>query len=117
MQDRGDLQLFAYMIMNNHIHLVIQPSPDRTLAEIVRDLKKWTSRHNAAKPLRTPLWERRYDDNLIRSAEEMQTIINYVHSNPVRVGLVTEPEDYIWSSARNYAGKEPVKLMVTTDWR
>ena len=83
----------------------------------IRVLKKWTSRHNAAKPLRTPLWERRYDDNLIQSAEEMQTIINYIHNNPVRVGVVTKPEDYSWSSARNYAGIEPVKLMVTTDWR
>jgi len=63
-----------------------------------------------------PLWERRYDDNAIRSAREMRQVIEYDHSNPVRIGAVRRPEDYFWSSARNYAGLTPVAMDVDMDW-
>ncbi len=116
-QQRGDFLLFGYVIMGNHLHIVLQPSIGRTLAEIARDLKKWTSRYNTAKPPNTSLWERRYDDNVIHTAEEMTSVLNYIHNNPVRAGLVARPEDYPWSSARNYAGRQQVELAVTTDWR
>ena len=113
---RGDFRLYAYVIMNNHLHIVLQPMQDSTLSEIMRDFKKWTSRHNRPKGDADALWERRYDDNQIASQTELRRIIEYIHQNPVRAGLVNKAEDYFWSSARNYAGIAPVALEVDTEW-
>ena len=116
-QRRGEFDLFGYVVMGNHVHLVLQPSPGRRLADVMRDFKKWTSRCNAAKAPGQPLWERRYDDNLIRTPEEMLAVLAYIHSNPVRAGIVEDPSDYPWSSARDYAGRDDGVLEVTTNWR
>jgi REP-associated tyrosine transposase len=50
-----------------------------------------------------------YDRN-ITSIEALRAMIDYIHANPVRRGLVARPEDWEWSSARWYAGLRPVKL-------
>jgi putative transposase len=50
-----------------------------------------------------------YDRN-ITSTEALRAMIDYIHANPVRRGLVARPEDWEWSSARWYAGLRPVKL-------
>ncbi len=113
---RGDFVLYGYVIMSNHIHLILQPSSELALSAIVRDFKKWTSRRNQAKAAGSSLWERRYDDNAIRSRREMGTILEYVHQNPVRAGMIGQAEDYEWSSARNYAGRTDVMIEVARQW-
>ena len=113
---RGDFVLYGYVVMDNHVHLVIQPRCDLGLSSIVRDVKKWTSRHNQAKPVDAQLWERRYDDNQIRDSKEMRNVLEYMHNNPLRAGIVEHAEDYLWSSARNYAGRRPTVLDVQTEW-
>ena len=52
-----------------------------------------------------------YDRN-ITSADTLGAIIDYIHANPVRRGLVARAEDWEWSSARWYAGLRPVKLQM-----
>jgi REP element-mobilizing transposase RayT len=115
-QDKGVFNLYGYVIMSNHLHMVVQPLAPRTLSEVVRDLKKWTSRQNRSKPDGADLWERRYDDNQIGADEELVSVLEYMHDNPVRVGLVARAEEYLWSSARNYARIEPVMVRVKMDW-
>jgi len=46
----------GYVIMDNHVHLLIQPSPGKYLSDIVCNFKKWTSRHNRSKPMDGELW-------------------------------------------------------------
>lgn len=50
-----------------------------------------------------------YDRN-VGDESTLRTMIDYIHQNPVRRGLVDRPEDWIWSSARWYAGLDPVVL-------
>ena len=50
-----------------------------------------------------------YDRNVVEQ-DTLRTMIDYIHSNPVRRGLVDRPEDWTWSSARWYAGLHPVVL-------
>jgi putative transposase len=61
--------------------------------------------------LRQRFWQRGggYDRN-ITSTEALPAVIEYIHANPVRRGLVARAEDWEWSSARWYAGLRPVKL-------
>jgi putative transposase len=113
--DRNDFLLFAYVIMSNHVHLVLQPNPGRTLGGIMAGFKRWTSRHNSMKPAGSSLWERRYDDNRIHSTKELHDVVRYIHQNPVHAGMVSEPEDYQWSSVHCYLGQKAL-LPVITNW-
>jgi len=107
-------RVHAFVVMANHVHAVVSGNGS-TLKDIIRDFKKWVW-HEMGAADSGPLWERRYDDNAIRSAREMRQVIEYDHNNPVRIGAVRRPEDYFWSSARNYAGLTPVAMDVDMDW-
>jgi putative transposase len=113
---QGRYRLFGFVVMSNHVHFVIQPSPDESFSEIARDFKTWTSGHNAAKPPNCPLWERRFDDNRIKSTEELWSVLKYIHNNPVRAGIVSKAEGYEWSSFHSYAQDRKAVIEIDSDW-
>ena len=95
----GHYELSAYVVMANHVHLLIRSliAPDRLL----KSLKGATAR--AANRLlgRTgePFWQKESYDHYVRSRMEFEKIRRYVESSPVTAGLVQNPADYPWSSA------------------
>ena len=115
------LQLFSYVILDNHFHLVVA-GPN--LGRIIADLKKFTARqivdHLEAEQKRWLLnqlsyykkryktrshyqvWQEGYHPQLIYSAEMLLQKMEYIHYNPVKRGLVALPEHWLHSSARNY---------------
>ncbi len=95
-------RLFGFVVMSNHVHFIIQPLPGVSLSKTVRNIKAWTSQNNQTKPTHQPLWERRYDDNRIRSSKELWSVLDYIHANPVRAGMASAPGAYQWSSIGNY---------------
>jgi REP element-mobilizing transposase RayT len=113
---RGDFKLYGFVVMDNHMHAVIQPASGRILAEIARDFKTWTSRVNVSKPEGETLWERRYDDNTIEGLDELRAILDYIHNNPVRAGVVSVAEEYPWSSVHNYLRDGKQLIEVDMDW-
>jgi type I restriction enzyme R subunit/putative DNA methylase len=64
-------------------------------------------KRNAKKPSPDPVWHREYWDLYIRNERHFQQAIEYIHMNPVKAGLVSRPEDWLWSSANSQSG----------DWR
>jgi len=113
---RGDFRLFGFVVMDNHVHTVIQPAAGIALGDIMQNLKTWTSRANREKPAGTVLWERRYDDNVVQSFRELRGVLDYIHANPVRAGIVSAPEDYSWSSVHNYRTDGREIIPVDVDW-
>ena len=111
----GRFLLFGFVVMDNHFHALIQPEPGYDISQIMRDFKTWTSGKNNAKPTGSQLWERRFDDNRIQSQIEFQRVLQYIHDNPVRTGIVTMAEHYPWSSVHNYLddGKEIIEIDMT----
>ncbi|MCK4276273.1 MAG: transposase [Phycisphaerae bacterium] len=109
-------RLFGFVVMDNHIHFVIQPAPGILLGNIIRDLKRWTSHHNCSKPPGCPLWERRYDDNRITSTAELWSVLKYIHANPTRANIAARPEDYAWSSVHNYLDSPKAIIEIDADW-
>ncbi len=127
------LILFAYVIMTNHVHAIMQ-SKDRDLSGLVRDFKKFTSKAilnevNQNKQESRREWLEmvfRYHAKFNKRAKEMQlwthqnhaveistndmidSRVEYIHENPVRAGWVEKAEDYLYSSSRNYAGLPPL---------
>jgi putative transposase len=113
-------KVIAYIIMPNHIHLLILPQNDEyQISKILSAIKLRVSlrisaryRKNTGKLLGR-FWQRGggYDRNII-SKDAVISSINYIHNNPVRKGLGIRPEDWKWSSAGFYAGSGdgPMKI-------
>jgi|SRR3990170_4976975 len=93
--------LLAYVIMPDHLHVVIAPRPPYTVSQIMQTVKGYTSRAiNAKNGDRGPLWQRSFYDRMIRDEEQLGVTTRYIHGNPVTAGLVQEAEHYPFSSAR-----------------
>lgn len=143
-QKEKGLELYAYCLMPSHLHIIAKAaSKQNTLSEILRDLKKFTSKaivqsiingpesrrewmlsyfKKAAENLKNvkgyKFWQDGNHAEMIESNKFFDQKLNYIHNNPVDEQIVERPKDYLWSSARNYAGlssyleivKESVKL-------
>ena len=130
-QENKGLDLFAYVIMSNHIHLMAR-SQSGDLSGTIRDFKNYTSGklleyleentesrrdwmkmvfeyHGKSKNKQTnQIWTHENHAELIYSQKFIEQKINYIHNNPVKAGIVEKAEDYLYSSARNYADLESV---------
>jgi len=97
--DLNHYELSAYVIMANHVHLLIQPkiAPDHLL----KSLKGATAREANLLLGRTgePFWQKESYDHWVRNQGELEKIRRYIENNPVKAGLVQKPEDYPWSIA------------------
>ena len=122
-KQRHSLHLLAYVFMPNHVHLLIYP--DETpydIAKILQTIKQSSSRRvmidvrksslalldqfysgNNTRPYQ--FWQSGggYDRNIV-SHKALRNSIDYIHYNPVRAGLVESPEQWQWSSFRDWAG-------------
>jgi REP element-mobilizing transposase RayT len=123
-------EIFAYVIMSNHIHIIVRSST-RDLSGTVRDFKKFTSKKiieeiekssesrkewmlrlfvHAAKRQNKDgdyqVWTHENHAIELYSNDFIQQKVEYIHNNPVRSAIVKNAEDYVYSSAGYYAGKE-----------
>ncbi|MBI3872326.1 MAG: transposase [candidate division Zixibacteria bacterium] len=91
--------LMAYCIMHHHVHLVAGHTDGGPgLSKFVGGFKSLVSRRLF--PEREGIWIRRFDDVVLKSEDVFRTKMNYIHENPVRAKLATEPNGWKWSSAR-----------------
>lgn len=90
-----------WVVMPNHVHLILWPMPNVTLSEILRSRKRHTARQVNLILGRTgeTLWQRESHDHWIRNDEERSRIRRYIRMNPVNARLCEAPEDWKWSSA------------------
>jgi len=103
--DTQRYRLLAWVVMPNHVHVLIEPIHGWTVGKIVATWKKFTARlineHLTAhgqKPLH-PFWHREYWDRFMRDEPHFQQTIAYIHNNAVKAGLAASPEEWAWSSA------------------
>uniref|UniRef100_UPI004048B44D REP-associated tyrosine transposase n=1 Tax=Algoriphagus sp. TaxID=1872435 RepID=UPI004048B44D len=129
-QKAKGLEIFAWVIMSNHCHLILR-AKEENLADIIRDLKKFTAKaivrliqenklESRKKWLIMTLtfenqiwfWEKGYHGEEIYSIPFYNSKMNYIHQNPVRAGIVENPEEYLLSSAGDFFGvrKGPLVL-------
>ncbi len=100
-RDRMKFALHGYVIMPDHVHLLITPRQPATVSDITRNFKSYTSKEiREALAIRGPIWQRRFYDRVIRSEEQFRTALDYIHLNPVRAGVVRSARDCDFSSYR-----------------
>lgn len=137
-QTNKALNLFAYVIMSNHVHLIAQ-SGNGDLSGFIRDFKSFTGKQfkieidqltesrrdwmkmvfefhaKFKKKQDFQFWTHENHAEPIYSQKFIVQKINYIHNNPVKSGLVTRPEDYLYSSARNYADMDALIDVIRLD--
>ena len=126
-QKHKGLNIFAWVLMPSHLHMVVRADGDITLSEILRDFKKYTAKEiikqikeepesrrewllkefeNAGKDLKRiknyKFWQDGNHPKEISTNNFLNEKVNYIHLNPVEEMLVEQAEDYLYSSARNY---------------
>ena len=94
----SDYVLHAWVVMPNHVHLLITPQVD--VPALLRRLKGASARESNKLLGQTgrPFWQDESYDRLVRNTSEFERIKNYILQNPVRAGLARSIEDYPWSS-------------------
>jgi REP element-mobilizing transposase RayT len=90
-----------WVVMPNHVHVILWPMPNFTLSEILKSRKRHTARQANLILGRTgeTFWQRESYDHWIRDDEEKSRICRYIRMNPVKAGLCRTQEDWKWSSA------------------
>jgi putative transposase len=110
-----EYDLWAYVIMTNHVHLLVRPRrPDCSIASFLHALKGPVGFHALRVLANSSIrrcWQAGggFDEN-VHGQERAVELARYIHNNPVRKGLVTEPGDWRWSSARFWAGQKEFDL-------
>jgi len=130
-RNEATFDLWAYVIMPERVHLLVCPRENVELGRVFGSMKEavarpaiqflevnapqWLTRITVCEGKRTRrrFWQPGggYDRNVVKLAT-VQKMIDYIHMNPVRRGLVERPEDWHWSSARWYAGIRPVPIEI-----
>ena len=106
-----ELEIWAYCLMSNHVHLVVVPEDEESLSQAIGETHKtYTRMVNFRERWRGSLWEGRFK-SMVMDEPYLYMAIRYVERNPVRAKMVKKAEDYLWSSARFRVKKEENKLL------
>lgn len=95
-RSRHRARVYAYVLMPEHIHLLINEPPLILVAQFLKALKQITS--PKLRGDRRQFWQDRYFDANMHGETARSEVIRYIHRNPVKRGLVASPEQYRWSS-------------------
>jgi putative transposase len=97
--ERYPFRLYAYCLMKNHFHLVLEPAAGQSISRILQSLTvAHTWHYHKRRRTSGHVWQGRFKSSIIASDEHLRTVMRYVEANPLRAGLVTDLRDYPWSS-------------------
>ena len=109
---RFAVAVHAYVLMSNHFHLLVTPQTVDGLPKMMQALGRSYVRYfNRAQQRTGTLWEGRYKSTLIQTERYFLACMAYIDLNPVRAGLVLQPQDYPWSSHQHYLGWRQERLI------
>ena len=99
------VEVHAYVLMSNHLHLLVTPQQDNALPLMMQALgRSYVMYFNKRHGRSGTLWEGRYRSTLTQSDRYLLACMAYIDLNPVRAGMVAQASDYPWSSHAHYIG-------------
>lgn len=97
--EQFECQVHSYVLMTNHVHLLLTPSTDKSISQFFQSLGRlYVSYINKTYQRSGTLWEGRHKGNIIDTQNYFLTCMQYIELNPVRAGMVDLPDEYPWSS-------------------
>ena len=105
----------GYVLMPEHVHLLVGEPRVASLSTAIQVLKQQTSRKLKAQG-ETQFWQRRYYDFNVHNEDKRVEKLKYMHRNPVKRGLVTKPEQWPWSSFLHYATGKEGTVEIESEW-
>lgn len=99
-RDAGEFELHEYVVLPNHVHLLLSINDQERLGRVIQVIKGGFShslRQNGI--IVRAVWEERYHDRRVRDNNEFAEFVRYIRQNPVQKGLVDSAEEYPYSSA------------------
>jgi len=112
MRVRYEFAVLAYVVMPEHVHLLVSEPKTGTLDRAIQAVKLSVARRRST----TPFWQARYYDFNVYSAAKHTEKVRYIHRNPVARGLVAKPEEWLWSSFRHYSTGIEGSVEVESFW-
>jgi len=109
---RYDFVACGYVVMPEHVHLLVSEPKKALLSKAIQALKLSVSVQSRERPF----WQARYYDFNVHNEEKRVEKIRYMHRNPVKRGLVEKPEQWQWSSFRHYATGEIGTVEIESFW-
>jgi putative transposase len=120
-RQRYRMRVYGFVLMPEHIHLLVSEPERGTLARALQSLKSASARvARRAEPALTAaaahFWQTRYYDRYMRDYAEFSEKLRYIHRNPVKRGLCAAPEEWHWSSFRHYCSGIDVGVKIESKW-
>jgi putative transposase len=111
-RERYQFVVAGYVVMPEHVHLLISEPHEGTLSRSIQALKLSIARRRPERPF----WLTRYYDFLVHNDEKRVEKLHYMHQNPVARGLVSNPEDWPWSSFRSHSSGQEGAVEIESTW-
>ena len=102
----------GYVVMPEHVHLLMSEPRVGTLATAMQAMKLSVTRQRNERPF----WQARCYDFIVHSSEKTTEKLRYIHRNPVARGLVSKPEEWPWSSFRHYLTGQQGTVEIESIW-
>jgi putative transposase len=112
MRKRYEFVVSGYVVMPEHVHLLVSEPAKALLSKAIQALKLSVS----VQSRELPFWQARYYDFNLHNEEKRVEKLRYMHRNPVKRGLVAKPEDWAWSSFRHYATEVEGVVEIESQW-
>ena len=114
---KNSLQIWAYCLMDNHIHLLAVPENEISLAKGVGLTNQvYTQYLNRKLNQSGRVWQNRFFSCPVESNQYLWAVARYVECNPVKAGLIHSAEEYQWSSAKAHLSGDDNKLLHQPSW-
>ena len=109
---KHDVEVHAFVLMTNHVHLLVTPGHDRALSNMMQTLgRRYVQFFNHKYGRTGTLWEGRYKSTLVQTESYLLTVYRYIELNPVRASMVEHASEYPWSSYRQNAVGLSIELI------
>lgn len=109
-------KLYGFVVMDNHVHLIIETSSHITISKIMHALTlSYSVKFRRRYGYTGYVWQGRFKSNVIEGDTYILNCLDYIHHNPVRAKMVAHAKDYVWSSYYCYNGSNSSKDCIDID--
>lgn len=107
---QSQMKMYAWCLMNNHVHLLIKEGHEDISSTMKRIGVSYAMYYNWKYQTTGHLFQGRFRSEKVETLPYLQTVIRYIHQNPVKAGMASSPENWKWSSYTEYYKKTPKLL-------